>query len=470
MPFKFLKNNQGLSPILIVIIVLISIVVVNAISIFVFMIRDPYVLVSGSLYNMQTAESFKSSEISGELSGKLNLSKLIKNSEQFTEQGLDTLSEQIIDDLDTDSNFKVGINLLQDKENSKELVNLYIKSENFKFGEYQDFTDREGNLLNMDIFTKGSITSNPELIAVRINKLPNYLPQPDISTGRVNKIRLNSFLGSWVDVTQVSGSGLNNLPISNSTVSQETSSSQKNILNCTYKELNSVDELRANILARQIFSKSENKGFEEIDGKSFIRVDFELNSSDKIKITGILNELSAVVCSDTSNLKNEILVDSMFAGESIDLITLSYFIDPETTYMRRGVINFTFNEREVGTNLSFIGTFDLKNINNTVVEEPKNIQTLTEYFTESIRGLQSSSSNMIDTGDAQNEMRNVMCPISPEDLKVVLANCNSSNSTLGFRDRAGYCQCYFTQYQLSECNDDEGRFQKVVANCSRFIN
>ncbi len=63
-----------------------------------------------------------------------------------------------------------------------------------------------------------------------------------------------------------------------------------------------------------------------------------------------------------------------------------------------------------------------------------------------------------------------MCPLTQSQITSALANCNSSQTTAGFKNRQGYCNCYIQQYMSSSCNDEEGRFRKLQANCSMFVN
>lgn len=457
------SDNRGMSPILIVAIVL-SVLLVGGIGFGIYSYyRDPFILAYRSSLDTQNADKVKNIEVSGEISGKLNIAKLIKNSSEDLDAS-DAELQKILKDLDTDSNFRFGVRTLLDNEKNNGIVGMYIKSENFKFGNFQDFTDREGNLLDLEVYIGGTDKETPEKAYLRLNKLPNYFP----ILGTNERIELKGYTGTWLDMSDIikNNQSLGNTSNESKSKSNSNSTMTNNLFTCGFKELNVIDRVRAALVFRGMFSKVQNSGQVDIDGIKATKLDFEMVASDRAKIIESMDSLSKIVCKNTEDLRNDEFVNSIFRDANISKIALTYYSDPKTNYFTKTVVSMQFDEKKLGTNFELKGEFNIKNINNTKVEEPKDAVKFEQF----IMGIMGQLQSQMGGTSAMPTSQVGMCPLTQSQITSALANCNSSQTTAGFKNRQGYCNCYIQQYMSSSCNDEEGRFRKLQANCSMFVN
>lgn len=476
-------DNFGMSPIIIVLVVLVVFILGGVGFGFYVYNTNPFLRVYDSASKFENVKEVNSYESKGSISFDFNLGKLLKKYD--LDRAFETPeSNELIASLDRDSTISYSVDLKLNTSEDKFLVGSVISSKNLNFSnELNDMLDNNGTVLDFEAFVEGSSKLDNDQPAdkffVRINKLPNYLPIP---TGQgFAKINLSSLTGSWFDITEEIAKELSisddNKKQTNKPAAENTMIKTNNIYTCEKKTLSLFDKLQLARLgtSSDLFSKSVNKGTVDLDGIKATQLDFEIDLSKKSTIIKSMDEMSKIVCKDASEMENDKLVDYFANDLALNKINSTYYIDNNTGLPTKYLMELVFDEKKFDSKLNIRLDFSIKNINNTKVEAPTNVKSYQKYVEENISQLEKEFSKITGAGSTTTSTGGTaanaaQCPLTPKTLAEVTAACNSSSQTAGFRDRSGYCNCYWNQYQLSACNDDEGRYQRVYANCSRFLN
>jgi len=461
-------NNDGMSPILIVVVVL-SVLVLGGVGLGVYTyFTNPFLRVYDSSNKLMNIKEVKSLELGGEFSANFNVSKLAK---KFLPREDASNMPEVTKELemfDMESFVKFGMNMKFDIEKDNISANFYSNMSNLTKPEYSDFLDKDGTLLNMDVYVAQMSKDKVEKTAMRINKLPNYFPIP--TKNGVFKLKTDPLLNSWLDITETYNSSNSSRNSKDDTKTDSSKDETPNtIITCDYKELSFTERISLARIgtSQKLFSRAENKGQVDLDGMKATKLEFEIDMKNRDSIVESLDEMSKIVCKDSSKLKNDELIDGLIKDGAISNLIVNYFIDAKTNYPTRLSLDIIFNEEIIGSKLSLKGEFNLRNINNTKVEKPSNIlnqeEVLKKYmeFLTPYMELSTGMSQESSMGGSSS-MSGSKC-VLPENMKTEWLNkCAGGNTSMTTRN---YCNCALTQLSTVSCGDTKGLEEKVRANC-----
>lgn len=470
-------NNLGMSPIIIVVVVFVVLVLgVIGYGVY-FVTNDPYFLVYRSYSTIQNSEKIKNMELDSKLKVSLNAGKLLKNSESFKNATSKDLEFASLVDFDTD----ILVDAKTTYEISKNDISYFssqtFKVSNFKIEKYPDIINSDGTFLALDAYISqeklGEEGKTPRFLKyyMKLNQLPNYIVLPSTSTSQETKIKFDSILGIWVDLTDMfNGMANQNKEISeNSTISKSvnvlaktTTSNKNSLVTCGVREdLNFIERVRVSISSRGMFSRFENLGNVEEDGVKLKKVVFELDRKDKAKFVKSLNDISNIVCKNKKDLDNSVIADLIF-GNFMDKISVNYYIDTKENLMMKTDGKISFDESELGSKVEINFSGEIKNINKSKINVPSDVKPYNKFLQENVMPLQNQL--MQSSGSSSNStLSSSQKCLLPESEKLeFMKACTANDSSMLKRN---YCNCALNQLGTVACNDIKGFEAKVKASC-----
>lgn len=458
-------NDFGMSPILIVVVVLLVLVFGGVGYGYYLYTTNPFLRVYDSLVKFSNVKEVKSAEVGFEVSGTFNPGKLMSES-----PSLQAESKEVLDSLNRDVTFKYLGSGKYNLENGSVLGSFTFNLQNLILPE--PFKDSlNGDIFAADMYLKGINNKNGvfDVYAFKITKLPENISNP--LTGE--KINLDPLKNTWIDMSsmyKMSYMQSQNLKSDSKSVTPEIKP-LNSIMTCEKKTLSFFQRISLARAGTKLFSKAENKGQVDYDGGKATSLRFEMDANKKSEMVEALDEMSKIVCVDSSNLENEKFVDTIIKGLSLSKISYDYLIDSKTGYPAK--LSAEFTSDSYSAKLSY----SMKNINNASFEEPKDLVPAEKFLKEKltpILGEPSTSRNSQMNGLSPMGSMNPgmgssnFCRLTSAQKSTMLSECNTAPATAGLKNRSGFCTCAISQVEFGPCGDKAALQQRITTYCSAY--
>ena len=469
-----LRNNFGMSPLVIILIVLVVLVLGGLGYGFYAYSTNPFIKVYESLSKFNNIKDVKSFEISGIMSVDFNLAKILQSSNSSAGTFKPVYTDKELSILDQNTTLSINVNGKYDLEKDKILSNCVFLVKNFKLdGEFKDVLDSNGTVLDASYYMEGfqNYSKDREISKyyMKINKLPNSIPLP---TG--DKLNLSFLTGQWIDLTQMfnqsTKSSTNNLD-NKSTSNADSSKLPSSVFFCEKKVLSLVDKIQLGRLltSDKVFSKAVNMGTVDLEGVKATQLDFQIDLKNKNEIANALDEMTKIACKESSGVNHQKFVDGLAKDLGVSTINLSYFIDNKTGYIAKYMVEVMMNEKKFNSKFNLKTEVIIKNMNNTSVESPSNVvpvSKIIDKITEMVTPKPTPSMSLMTSSSAST----YGCQLPQKEIDSFMRICRSSRDIFDIaKDVSGMCNCMVTQQQSVACSDKAGFDRRVNQYCAKYL-